>query len=65
LASFDRYLAQGGPLEEEASFGRIRALRALGRSSEELVAIEAFLRRFPASPLASALRDRHRALGGD
>jgi hypothetical protein len=58
LASFDRYLARGGSLEEEASFGRIRALRALGRTSEERVAVEAFVRRFPDGPLASSLRER-------
>ncbi len=63
LASFDRYLVDGGSLEEEASFGRIRALRALGRSGEERLAIEAFLRRFPDGPLATSLRERLRSLG--
>jgi PEGA domain len=64
LASFDRYLARGGPLEEEAIFGRIRALRALGRTGDERTAIENFVRRFPSGPLASSLRERLRAMEG-
>ena len=62
LASFDRYLLSGGPLDEEATFGRIRSLRALGRASEERAAIDAFLTRFTTSPLAAALRERRTAL---
>jgi hypothetical protein len=62
LASFDRYLGRGGPLEEEATFGRIRALRALGRSQHERSAIEVFLRRFPEAPLAPSLRERLRSI---
>jgi ferric-dicitrate binding protein FerR (iron transport regulator) len=64
LESFDRYLARGGSLEEEASFGRIRALRALGRTALERSAIDTFLRRFPDGPLASALRERLRSIEG-
>lgn len=62
LVSFERYLARGGPLEEEAAFGRARALRALGRVSDERSAIESFLARFGSGPLAPALRDRLRSL---
>ncbi|WP_394834974.1 tetratricopeptide repeat protein [Pendulispora rubella] len=58
LSAFDRYLVRGGPLEQEASFGRIRALRALGRTADERAAIEAFLRRFPDGSLTSSLRKR-------
>lgn len=58
LDAFDRYVARGGPLEEEASFGRIRALRALGRAADERAATEAFVRRFPDGPLAASLRAR-------
>jgi ferric-dicitrate binding protein FerR (iron transport regulator) len=62
LQSFDRYLARGGPLEEEASFGRIRALRALGRSAAERAALESFLERFPHGLLTSTVRERLRSL---
>lgn len=62
LASFDRYLARGGPLEEEAAFGRLRALRALGRTTAERSAIESFLERFGSGPLAPSLRERLRSL---
>jgi hypothetical protein len=64
LDSFDRYLKRGGSLEQEATFGRIRALRALGRTAEERKTIEAFVKRFPDAPLATSLGDRLRALEG-
>lgn len=63
LAAFERYLAQGGPLAEEASFGRVRALRALGATSEERAALVDFLRSHPDSPLSAALRARAQTLG--
>lgn len=55
LDAFDRYVAKGGPLVEEASFGRIRALRTLGRADDARTATDAFLARFPKSPLAATL----------
>lgn len=55
LDAFDRYVAKGGPLVEEASFGRIRALRAVGRADDARTATEAFLARFPNGPLAATL----------
>jgi predicted TPR repeat methyltransferase len=44
LAAYDLYLEHGGELEPEARFGRIKALRALGRSEAEAEAIAEFLR---------------------
>jgi hypothetical protein len=61
LVCFDYYLTRGGPLEKEARFGRIRALRALEREVEERAATQDFLRRFPEGPIADALRARHHA----
>jgi hypothetical protein len=64
LRTFERYLAEGGPLAEEATYGRIRALRALGRSDDERSAIDAFLRAFPNGAAAPALRLRQRDIEG-
>lgn len=59
LAAYDRYLAGGsGPLAEEARYGRIQSLHALGRTSAEMRAIEAFLEAHPASSYAASLRQR-------
>ncbi len=58
LASFDAYLRGGGALAQEARYGRIRALRKLGRVGDERAAIEAFLRDYPRSVQATALRAR-------
>ncbi|GEM_PF-5968564 len=63
LRQFDRYLAGGpGDLREEASHGRIRALRELGRENDERDAIEAFLSDHPQSVHASRFRERLREL---
>jgi ferric-dicitrate binding protein FerR (iron transport regulator)/TolA-binding protein len=56
LASFDAYLTRGGPLTQEARYGRIRALEALGRSAEAERATEEFLRLHPNSVQARSLR---------
>jgi hypothetical protein len=59
LRAFDAYLAGGNnALSREAAYGRIRALRALGRSAQEWTAIEAFLRAYPSGPEAESLRQR-------
>ena len=63
LVSFDTYLERGGPLAEEASFGRVRALRALGAEAKERAALVDFLEKYPRSPLCDSLRLRARALG--
>jgi hypothetical protein len=60
---FARYLERTGPLTEEARFGQLRALRALGDSGAERAALESFLRSYPASPLLGALEARARSLG--
>lgn len=56
LEAFDRYLERGGPLAEEAAYGRIEALGALGRSRDEQAAIERFLAKYPGSSYAAKLR---------
>jgi len=58
LASFEAYLRKGGPLAQEASHGKIRALRELGQRGEERAAIERFLASYPESPQAERLRQR-------
>jgi hypothetical protein len=58
LRWFDRYLGKGGPLAEDAEYGRIRALRGLGRSAQAQKATDDFLVRYPASSYAAKLRDR-------
>ena len=47
LTSFESYLKTGGPLAPEALAGKVMALRALGRSSDERRAIELYLERHP------------------
>jgi hypothetical protein len=63
LAAFDSYLARGGALSQEAAFGRIRALRALGRTADERSAIERFLAQYPKVPQSRVLRERLNTLG--
>jgi tetratricopeptide (TPR) repeat protein len=59
LQHFDAYLAaSAGPLVEEARYGRIRALRKLGRSTQELRSIEAFLADHGNSIYAPRLKKR-------
>lgn len=62
LASFERYLAGHGPLAVEAAYGRVRALRALGRAAEERAAIEAFVTTYPDFAATPSLRERARVL---
>lgn len=57
LHLFERYLRHAkGPLAQEAAYGRIRALRVLGRTSEETLAAAAFLRRYPQSVYSARLQ---------
>ena len=60
LRRFDAYLAggQGGPLAQEALFGKTRAHRALGDARGEQRALESFLTRFPKAVQAHAVRER-------
>jgi tetratricopeptide (TPR) repeat protein len=58
LAAFDRYLATDAhALIEEARYGRIRALRELGRTAESHEAITAFLTAHPGSIHRERLED--------
>lgn len=64
LAHFDAYLAaSAGPLVEEARYGRIRALRKLGRTAQELRSVEAFLADYGKSIYAARLTRRAVELG--
>jgi tetratricopeptide (TPR) repeat protein len=62
LNAFDSYLAGGGALAQEASYGRARALRALNRPAEERRAIERFLAAHPEAPQSRVLRARLAAI---
>jgi tetratricopeptide (TPR) repeat protein len=59
LRHFDDYLAaSAGTLQEEARYGRIRALRQLERTEQERRSIEAFLADHPKSIYAPRLQRR-------
>jgi hypothetical protein len=64
LNAFDGYLSEHkGGLAQEAEFGRIRALRALGRFESEKAAIQSFLVAHPEGPDAQVLRRRLESMG--
>jgi ferric-dicitrate binding protein FerR (iron transport regulator) len=64
LQAFDSYLSEPrGALTQEAEFGRIRALRALGRYESEKAAIQSFLVAHPEGPDAQVLRRRLESMG--
>jgi tetratricopeptide (TPR) repeat protein len=58
LRSFDAYLRGGGALDQEARYGKIRALGKLGLSDEEHAEVERFVRDYPRSVQAATLRSR-------
>jgi hypothetical protein len=58
LTAFEAYLAAGGALEPEALHGKVRALRALGRKSDERATIRRYLERYPEGFQAPALKQR-------
>lgn len=55
LDSFREYLKSGGPLRQEASYGEIRALRALGREEEARTLAKKFMASYPQSGQAVSL----------
>lgn len=65
LQQFSRYLArsQVGALAPEAAYGRIRALRRLGRGAAEIRRLKQFLQQYPRAVYANAVRSRLRKLG--
>jgi DNA-directed RNA polymerase specialized sigma24 family protein len=66
LSLYDGYLREGGgPLEREARYGRIEALRELGKGPLERAAIEEYLALYPASAKAASLRERLSAPKGE
>jgi TolA-binding protein len=56
LGSFEGYLTRDGSLTQEARYGRIRCLRALGREAEARHAIQEFVQRYPGSAQAKQLQ---------
>jgi hypothetical protein len=58
LPVFEAYERLGGPLLQEAEYGKIQALGALGRTDEERAEIRRFLARHPKSLQAAALKRR-------
>lgn len=58
LRSYDTYLRSGGGLSQEARYGRIMALRRLGRAAEEKAAIDEFVKAYPNSVQARALQQK-------
>ena len=63
LAEFQAYEAQGsGDASAEALWGKAQALRALGRSKEEMETLHELVRRFPRAAYAAAAQKRLAAL---
>ena len=64
LRAFDRYLAltRRGDLAQEATYGRARALRRLGRTTAEIATLRDFLKRWPRALQAPQARKRLRDL---
>jgi len=59
LAAFEAYeRSGGGALAQEAHYGKIQALRALGRAEQERVEIRRFLELYPSSLQSASLRRR-------
>jgi len=60
LRAFQRYLKgrRRGALAREAAYGRILALRALGRRAPEIQALRAFLKRYPRALRAGKVKRR-------
>ncbi len=64
LRDLDTYLAHGGALSLEAKLARVKAYRALGRTSDEAAAIDEVLAADPNGLEAEQLRQRREALRG-
>jgi hypothetical protein len=67
LRNFKAYFADGfsgGPLAEEASWGRIRALHRLGRTADEVTALRSFLADHAVSPHAGEAHARLLEIAG-
>jgi ferric-dicitrate binding protein FerR (iron transport regulator) len=62
LRQFDAYLRQGGALAPEAMAGKVHALHALGRRSEERAAIQQYLARNPSGLEAPLFQKQLREL---
>lgn len=65
LAQFSAYLASTrvGALAQEASYGRIRALRRLGRRAAEIRLLQSFLKLYPRAIQTGIARRRLKKLG--
>jgi ferric-dicitrate binding protein FerR (iron transport regulator) len=64
LRYFNKYLSRkkDGTLAQEAAFGRLRALRRLGRKAKETAGLRSFLRKYPGAVQARQVRRRLNAL---
>ncbi len=60
LKAFDAYLrrTRRGTLAQEAALGRATALRALGRTEQEKIALETFIREFPSAIQNKRVKER-------
>lgn len=58
LKWFEQYLEQGGALEQEALYGRCRALGALGRAQEETRCLERFVTQFPNAVRSARIQEK-------
>jgi len=56
LAGFEAYQRSGGALAQEAHYGKIQALRSLGRTAEVTAETRSFLTLYPKSLQAATLR---------
>jgi TolA-binding protein len=67
LHLYERYLSTqpNGVLSQEALFGKARALRALGRQSDEVRVLRQYLQLFPNAIRAKDAQDRLSDLSGD
>jgi tetratricopeptide (TPR) repeat protein len=62
LAPLNAYLKRGGPIAAEARAARIEVLRRLNRSTEEMTAIEEFVRLYPRNFEVNRLQTRLESL---
>lgn len=65
LVGFDAYQRSGGALSQEAHYGKIQALYALGRTAQERAEIRIFLARYPKALQTAALKRRLGAEAAD
>lgn len=65
LKGFNAYERSGGPFSREAHYGKIQALGALGRTTEERLELRRFVSKYPDSIHVSALTRRLSSRDGE